>query len=220
MSDVSLRWTGSRKLSASSKRSRLAARRPADFCAAKLPGNFESASLYVPRARRISPFSSCSLPNCSQSSSVRFSAGGMRYEDCSPTEISDLGVQSYSPSLCRSRVAPLESRSSKAYFCPWFGIGNSRDHVCSGRRSVLSSNRRLSPSMMATEARGMGRFALKPITNVLARRVRLSTPARLAREIPPICRTGIQYSEKRIVWRGSRNAYVSWLRKSPACTST
>ena len=201
MSDVSRRWTGSRNLAASSERSRVAAKRPADFCAAKLLGNFESTSLLVPSARRISPFNSSCFPTSSQSSSVCLS-GGTRYEGCGPTRISDSGVQSYSPSLWRSRVAPRESRSSKVYFSPWFEIGNSRDHVCSGRRSTLSSNRRLSPSVTTIEACGVGWFALKPITNVFERRARLTTPARLAREIPPICRTGTQYSENWIAWRG------------------
>src|SRR5438034_11372864 len=56
-------------------------------------------------------------------------SGGTRYGGCGPTRISDSGVQSYSPSLWRSRVAPREFRSSKVYFRPWFEIGNSRDHV-------------------------------------------------------------------------------------------
>src|SRR5207249_11057710 len=38
--------------------------------------------------------------------------------------------------------------------------------------------------------------------------------------MPPVSRTGIQYSVKEIPCRGSRKPYVSWLRKRPACSST
>ena len=47
-----------------------------------------------------------------------------------------------------------------------------------------------------------------------------STPSTFARVMPPRSRTGSQCSEKRTDSCGSRNPYVSWFRKSPACSST
>ena len=46
-----------------------------------------------------------------------------------------------------------------------------------------------------------------------------NTASVVARVTPSMSRTGSQYSENATCACGSRKAYVSWLRKSPDCSS-
>lgn len=59
---------------------------------------------------------------------------------------------------------------------------------------------------MRTLAPATGRLALKPAIRLPPSRWRWSTPPRLARAMPPMARTGIQYSVKWMLCRGSRKA--------------
>ena len=88
------------------------------------------------------------------------------------------------------------------------GFGNVR-FVCPGpRRSQVPRllMHHLCPLEQAQMRPLMTRFTLRAATSFPSRRLRFTTPSRLARAMPPIPRTGIHYSVKRIVCRGSRNA--------------
>src|SRR5215472_2639572 len=108
------------------------------------------------------------------------------------------------------------------------GIGISFFQSCSGAKSTFSCSKGVVPLgpvlfrlalvsfRIAIVAAGTFRFALNATFKRPLLRSKWTTPARLARDIPPVPRTGIQYSLKEIAFRGSRNAYVSWFRNKPA----
>src|SRR5689334_18618885 len=101
-----------------------------------------------------------------------------------------------------------------------FGIATSFFQTRSGDKSVFPCSNEVVPSRMLIAPPAIFRLALNATVKTALFRSRWTTPAKFAREIPPVSRTGIQYSVKEIACRGSRNAYVSWLRKRPACNST